>query len=78
VILEVFTHELSQRIALATKHTSFDSALDEEVEIVWIGAGDSSHRSIPDYVFILFMNYARMPYALRQPVSTTDDARFVR
>jgi signal transduction histidine kinase len=27
---------------------------------------------MPDYVFILFMNCARMPYALRRPVSTTE------
>jgi hypothetical protein len=36
VVLEVFTHELSQRIALAPEHTSLDSSLDEEVEVVWI------------------------------------------
>jgi len=71
VVLEVVTHELSQRIALATKHTSLDSPLDEEIEIVWIGTGNSSHRSLLDYVFILFMNCARMPYALRRPVSTS-------
>ncbi len=56
VFSELFTHEISQRIARATKHTSLDSTLDEEIEIVWIGAGDSSHPAIRTYVFRRSMN----------------------
>jgi len=71
MVLEIFTHELSQRIALATKYTSLDSTLNGEVEVVWIRPGDSCHRSISDYVFILFMKCARMLYALGRTVSTS-------
>ncbi len=71
VVFEVFTHELSQRIALTPKHTSLNSTLDEEIEIVRIGASDAGHRSGIDYVFILFMNCTGLPYALRTPVSTS-------
>ncbi len=34
MVLEVFTHELAQRIALATKQTSLDSTLNEEVKVI--------------------------------------------
>lgn len=43
-----------------------------EIDIVKIATGSSCHRSIPGYIFILFMNCARFPYALRRPTSTTD------
>jgi hypothetical protein len=36
VVLEVLTHEFTQRIALPPEHTSLDSTLNEEVKIVWI------------------------------------------
>jgi len=36
VVLEIFAHELAQRIALASKHASLDNTLDQEVEVVRI------------------------------------------